>query len=194
MTNVKYLLTLKGSANESLLKKLNYNVVYEDNPIIIFELKPLSRAYIPNKIIVVNKKEKIKEKMKNNDFDPLSTVIIYDQSYQGKSFLNCNYKNDLRIIEYSGDKIKIKTNIKCENSFIVVTNTYFPGWEAYSTNNGQKIPIKLANLTFIGIPVKKGEDIITLTFSPSYFKRGVIISSFCLIIYFIYIKIKMKYL
>jgi uncharacterized membrane protein YfhO len=63
---------------------------------------------------------------------------------------------------------------------LFVSVPYYEGWSA--TVNGRPVQIEKANIAFIGIPIDAGENEITLRYFPPWFKLGLIVSAFSLLI------------
>lgn len=59
--------------------------------------------------------------------------------------------------------------------FVVLTDTFYPGWQA--TVDGRPVPIRAANLAFRAISVPAGPHTITFVYRPLSFRLGLIISA-----------------
>jgi uncharacterized membrane protein YfhO len=67
--------------------------------------------------------------------------------------------------------------LEAENSepaVLVVTDNYYPGWQAY--DNGKPVPILRVNNTFRGLPLAAGRHVLELKFRPVIFYIGAGIS------------------
>ncbi|KKR10968.1 MAG: hypothetical protein UT40_C0042G0002 [Candidatus Woesebacteria bacterium GW2011_GWA1_39_21b] len=74
------------------------------------------------------------------------------------------------------------------NSFLFLSETFYPGWKAYV--DGQEEKIFRANYIFQSIFIPKGEHNIRFIYQPVSFKIGLVLSSatliFLLCSYFVY--------
>ncbi|MFL5607113.1 MAG: YfhO family protein, partial [Gemmatimonadaceae bacterium] len=59
-------------------------------------------------------------------------------------------------------------------SALVVSENYFPGWQA--TANGQSVPVVRADYNLIGVPLPAGATRISLDFTDAAFQRGKLVS------------------
>ena len=92
------------------------------------------------------------------------------QSIQGKKHDNYDIQEDYEIIEYSYDKIVIKTIIdKSHSGFLVLLNSYNPFWKVNINNDNNYFnedSIIPTYHCFWGVLVPSGESLITFTYEP----------------------------
>ncbi|MCK4572353.1 YfhO family protein, partial [candidate division WOR-3 bacterium] len=60
------------------------------------------------------------------------------------------------------------------DGYLVLSEHYYPGWEAYV--DGERVKILRANYLFRAIPLGSGEHKVKFIFSPETFQIGVILS------------------
>lgn len=75
--------------------------------------------------------------------------------------------------EISPTKQVVTTTVS-ENSSLVITNTYYPGWEATVNNN--PATITPTEDQFISLPVPKGSNTVELTYTPKPMYAGIALS------------------
>jgi uncharacterized membrane protein YfhO len=149
----------------------------------------MPRAILATNYIVEPNIEKHIDIIKNQDFDPTSTVILSQKPdndfVQKNDSENGEYR--VEITKYEANRIEMQTNAN-SNTFLVLSELYYPGWEA--TIDGNEIEIQKADYLLRTIPVEKGNHTIVFKYNPWTFKLGAIISIFTLtimiIVYFIY--------
>ena len=61
-----------------------------------------------------------------------------------------------------------------ENTFLVLSDTYFPGWKAYV--DGKKAKIYRANYAFRAIPLTAGAHEVEFVYDPLSFKLGAAVT------------------
>lgn len=64
---------------------------------------------------------------------------------------------------------------------LVISSTWLDGWEA--TVNGRSVPVTRANGLVLGIPVEKGQSIVTLQFRAPGLRTGALISLACVLVF-----------
>ena len=76
-----------------------------------------------------------------------------------------------------------------ENTFLVLSDTYFPGWKVYVDGHQRKI--SRANYAFRALPLEVGKHNVAFVYDPLSFKLGALISAFGLVLIgFLWIKYK----
>lgn len=114
----------------------------------------------------------------------------------GKSFLSVAdtaYFNDLqtaptstesrcdgqiRIIEDTGDVLRIEAKVLSEQAFLVISDLWYPGWT--SLVNGRQKEVRRINNTSRGILLEKGPALIEFVYRPSRWGVSILISVFSL--------------
>jgi hypothetical protein len=71
---------------------------------------------------------------------------------------------------YSPDRVVLTSEAE-RSSWLVLTDTYYPGWKAKV--NGRAVPISIANYIFRAVPVPAGKATVTLTYEPSSYRLGL---------------------
>jgi len=164
LLNVKY--TIDGGNTESILfhngsKKL---IVTENN-------KCLPRVFVVGKASILSSKKDIFSKLFNENFEPSREIIIEAQEndIDKPSSEEINYK--IKNLEYTSNKITIDIELN-NNGFLVLGDTYYPGWKAYI--GGKETKIYKTNYIMRSIFIKKGVHKVEFIYNPSSFKIGYI--------------------
>ncbi|MEW6557216.1 MAG: YfhO family protein [Elusimicrobiota bacterium] len=182
--NGKYVITSYNLPQQFLTLKKEFEF-YEDLPSIkLYE----NRLFLPKTFFVTNAvvlpPDKIIEQMFQKDFNPLKKIILEEMptkniySGQGTALIK----------KYSNKEIEIET-ISENGGFLVLTDTFYPGWKVFI--DGQETKIFRANYIFRAVEVLPGNHFIKFRYKPTSFVVGqwlTISSIFCLIFYFFLIK------
>ena len=101
--------------------------------------------------VVKNKNEAIKE-MFRSDFNPLNTAVIEKSRGVNTNPPQGWTNGEAGILEYSANRIVIKTENKGEG-FLVLTDSYYPTWHA--SIDGLDTKIYTTDFNFRGIVIPK---------------------------------------
>ena len=105
------------------------------------------------------------------NFNPKETVLVENPEFVKNSF---NIKESkIQVLQYKNNKIVLKTESP-EDSYLVFSDTYYPGWKAYIDKKETKIYKTDGILKGIYIPEGKHE--VIFSFLPNNFWLGVFIS------------------
>lgn len=183
MANVKYLLVYNDGTHApstAILKKNIYPEVLKDGRVSVLRLSEKPRAFIPSKVTFMQNDQQVLEYMKKPSFDPLNNVVISSNTDHGSTVCKSNDTNTVQIIQNQGDFYHININNSCENGYLFISNTFYPGWQA--SINGEKTSLYQANYAFQGIKLPKGDNLqIELRYVPLSFYGGLAISFVTLI-------------
>ena len=173
--NVKWVLSrdLSYSSNLSgfkLVKQFSGYRIYE-NP------DAFSRVFIVNKAIMSSNKSKIIEILAAPSFEWNSSVVILSGSDRIVEYPKG--KNQLKVINYTPNFVGVEATTT-EQSFLVMSDTYYPGWNVYVNNN--KGEILNANYAFRAVELKPGYNYVEFRYEPLSFYCGCVISVISLII------------
>ncbi|MHC1749541.1 MAG: YfhO family protein [Cellulosilyticaceae bacterium] len=173
--NSIHLSKVELGTNESITK------IYEDEEIAIYNnenAKPI--IYSPKKVISVdNVNEKI---LQLNNKENLSEVNYIEKF---KNMDLTNVKTDVQIKEINNNSIiaKISTD---EDTFINMTQCYYPGWNVYV--DGEKSKIYKVNNVIQGVEVPKGTHQVIFKFEPKSLYIGMTITGITILIIIILLK------
>ncbi|MFH0863548.1 MAG: YfhO family protein [Candidatus Gottesmanbacteria bacterium] len=142
------------------------------------------RVNFVSKTQIINNQNNILETILNPEFNPTEEVIIEDSSKQiadGSQLIADSSKRGVidnnstaKIIRDNENELEIE--VKTDKSgFLVLADTYYPGWQA--TIDNQPTKIYRANYNFRAISVSPGRHTIIFSFKPTYWQIGLIISA-----------------
>ncbi len=104
----------------------------------------------------------------------LRTIALVEQDIQSQ-LGHADSTEQVTIEDYQPEKIKIVTTSN-QNSLLVLTDNYFPGWKAYI--DGKETTIYRANYTFRGIVVPLGTHTVQFRYEPVSIKIALTLCAF----------------
>lgn len=183
--NVKYLLSVKRDANNSVkgdvlnqkIKEYGYKVIFEDqNTVIAQNPNSLERAYFVSKLQTLNSKEALVSIISSENFDPAKEALILEEL----NIPQVTGQGQVEITSYTPSKIEFKTQTK-NDEFLVFADTYNKGWKLL--RNGTPDKIYETNLALRGIAVPSGDNTFVMEYFPDSFKSGLWISAVAGVLY-----------
>lgn len=191
--NLEKLLMLLGVrfvASPKEPKAAGFKLVNKNDTANLYQTdKYLPRAFLAQKAVIITDEEKIIAKLREGDFDPANEVIL-EEDVQGQGQKNgdrfkiCphSFGNDAQpiITSYTPNKIVIEAEVAGKPKFLVLTDTYYPGWKVLV--DARKEKLLRADYMFRAVYLEPGEHIITFIFSPFSFKFGIFLTLFSAII------------
>jgi hypothetical protein len=180
LANLKYIIMPKGEKLHNPVLR----VVYEtDNAAVWRNPQSLPRTYIVHGVEVMGAdKDKILNTLLDKHFDPLSTVILEEEPsvHTGVESLPQQVGESVKVLRYCEDEVVIQAVLQ-KDGFLVLSDTYYPGWRADVTDTATKkerqVKILQANYLFRAVPLTKGEHIIRFRFRPTSFYIGSLVSA-----------------
>jgi hypothetical protein len=156
--------------------------VFEDEDNIVF-LNPraLSRAYIVGGSRVVPDDEEALKLLGSTEFSPEDEVILSEGMSQPEHTDSkpASRRSDAIIDLLEPEEIRISTKLDGDG-FLVLTNQYYPGWEA--TVDGTPARILRANYLFCSVPLTAGEHKVVFRYRPKSVRLGIAFTSIGLLL------------
>ena len=149
LLGVKYVLSLSDITSDKLTK------VFQEGETRLYENKnALPRVFFIDQIKVVKNKNEAIQEMFKKDFNPRNTAIV-----EPSAGVNINpplgwTSGEADIVEYSANRIVIKTENKGEG-FLVLTDSYYPTWHA--AIDGLDTKIYTTDFNFRGVVIPQGK-------------------------------------
>ncbi|MBU0649716.1 YfhO family protein, partial [Patescibacteria group bacterium] len=176
MMNVKYYassLEVDILPNDTLKKVLTYEVQPQDlhqfidkdaNPLTVgtkFNVyentNVLPRAFFVSRLKVIDESEVGTVVIDDLDFsrEAVVTIVKADSENRKKAerSFNSPFLSTAKVLEYTGEKVTFQTS-SVDDGFMVFSDTYYPGWEAYV--DGKKQDIIKTNLYVRGLFIDRG--------------------------------------
>ena len=174
------LLNLKYSLEPATLDNLPQNIININKNINFFP-----RFFIVKRTSVINNKDDIFNTLVDNTFDLFKEIILEDNEDHLKHLVSkskeINY--EIKNINYTANKITLSAELD-QNGFLVLSDTYYPGWKAYV--DGKETTIYKTDYIIRSIFLEKGFHNVEFIYDPISFKIGYITTLSTLFILIIY--------
>lgn len=166
LMNVRWFLTARGAPPPSPDLRLAFREeidIYENT-------RALPRAFVVHRALVEQEVDSILWAMAAPGFDPGSTVVLEEFPPAGFApAVEVAAPGRADITRYGEDRIEITADLPV-NGWLVVSNTFYPGWEA--TSDGKSVPLQRADCAVMAIPLGPGRHSVILEYRPRSIARG----------------------
>ncbi|MCR4325033.1 MAG: YfhO family protein [Candidatus Curtissbacteria bacterium] len=164
LLNVKYILSFSEIKNE------NFEKVFEEGETKVFKNNgSMPRAFFVDEVIKANSKEDEYSKLLDNNFDFSKTATSREMSLPENGG-----DKSLSIESYRDQFVSLKTKTS-QDSALVLTNVYYPGWKVYIDEKETKI--YPADSIFQMVLVARGEHAIHFKYQPKTFYNGLALTA-----------------
>lgn len=166
------------------LKEADLRLIGEKGKTKLYEdTKAFSRAFLVDHVVVGKDDQEVLALLSRVDLG--STVVL-----EKEVLLSLGEGGDktVEITDYLPNKVKIKV-ITGKERILVLSDTYYPGWQGYL--DGNKVEIYRANYNIRAIVVPKGEHEIIFRYRPTELFVSGIISVFSILLILIMIICKL---
>ena len=165
LLNIKFVIT--GGKDEILLNNDSTKITVSEY------VDYCPRVFVVGKTIVLNNKAELLGKLFSEDFDLFKEIIIEDQRENVANLpfekKEINYK--IKKLDYLSNKVKIAIELE-NNGFLVLSDTYYPGWKAYIDD--KETTIYKTDYILRSIFLEKGKHNVEFVYAPITFKIGYI--------------------
>lgn len=173
LLSVKYIVANQGVGN----LPAGYKPIYQGSAGIFENPHPIPRAYLVNKIKVIEGKA-VLEELSKEEFNPFEYVVLEESipGYSSNNGWNSSWDmetNTVSLMKDLPEKVVVHVNNQ-NDGVLVLADTYYPGWKAFV--DGREEKIYRANYLFRGVPLKAGNHIVKFIYKPESFKRGLCIT------------------
>ncbi len=131
------------------------------------------RAFIVPEAEIVERHEEVLKRMDSENFDLRRVVILEEEVPKLPLTINLlpfTDESEAEIIDYQPTKVEIETRTDGEG-FLVLSDTYYPGWKAYV--DGREERIYRADYLLRAISLSPGFHKVKFIFDPLSFKLGL---------------------
>ncbi len=162
-----------------------YRLIYQGKDGKIFENSNVyPRAFLVEQAVLIKEDDKILEILKDGGIDLRQTVIV-GEKFPCLAEGNLGDKKGIKTVKITGyqpGKIAIKTETS-RNSFLVLSEVFYPGWKIYVDNKEEKI--YRANYCFRAVYLPAGRHEVVFYYRPKSFNVGAILSLATLVIFLV---------
>lgn len=152
------------------------SLVYNSETKIYRNNTVMPRAYIVHRAEKLLQKEKIIERLKNPHFDFRKSIIVEKDLPPKMLFCNHSPVSDgsfVTIVDYQPNRVELEATME-NDGFLVLSDTYYPGWKAYV--DGTQAEIYPANYMLRSLYLTQGTHHITFVYAPLPLQAGAGIS------------------
>lgn len=181
--NVRYILTF-ASLPSPTFEQLSATQIHNlKEPLYLYKnTKQLPRAYITSSLQQTDSIQQTIEKLSAPTFNPYKSALIQKTDSLPEAQLNQSINSDdnlhntnISITEYTPAKVTTSINNPRANTYLIFSDTYYPGWIA--TINNQPTEILKVNLVQRAIKLtESGAITIVWEYQPQSFYNGLKIS------------------
>ncbi|MFZ5845557.1 MAG: YfhO family protein [Patescibacteria group bacterium] len=170
--NVRYILdrTENGSTQKTFPADLFTSVYHENDWRILENRKAAARVYLVSDVITYQTADEFERIFFSPQFNPASAVLL-EETLPVTSSLDP--QASAQLISYGENQLRVRTESKSP-AVLVVTDTYYPGWQAQI--DGKPTRIYRANWALRAVGVAAGVHEIELRYQPVSFSTGLVIS------------------
>jgi hypothetical protein len=146
----------------------------------------LPKVFLVSGYQVGEDEESVLQSLSDPRFDPKKTVIFEEEPHRKLSPRKEveNLGGQIKIDQYLPNEIKL--SVKSENdSYLVLTDSYYPGWKAYV--DGREERIYRANGVLRALFVPKGAHVCDFHFRPKSLFLGSLLSAATLVLVFLWV-------
>ena len=191
LLNLKYILLPANVMIEHPAIKL----AFHNSKYTLFDnTQALPRTFIVHEAKTLQGRDAIFKELASSEFNPLKYVILEELPSLTRNINSEIYQQEPNptIVEYSPNRVIIKANL-LEDGYIVLCDTFYPGWNAYV--DGEKSRVLKTDYILRSVFLEKGDHIVKFVYEPKSFTIGMVITLTSIVILIplsIYFKIRRR--
>jgi hypothetical protein len=151
-------------------------LVYDKEVKIYHNSSVMPRAFIVHQAEIISQRDMIFARLKDKHFDFRNSIIIEKDPPEKMPPRNQSPLYDqssVKILDYQPNRITLEATMENEG-FLVLSDTYYPGWKAYA--NDRELEIYPADYMLRSIYLDKGSYQVRFVYDPLPLKIGLGIS------------------
>ncbi len=160
-------------SDESVKEDSQYKHVYGDEVNIYENTQAFPRAFLVGDVTARVDEDEVVAAMKMEGFDPRVSAVIDSADELGLTNKEPISFDRVTLISYKDQQVMLDVNAPAK-SFLVLSDTYYPGWKAYV--DGKETKVYQANLALRGITVEAGNHRVEFRYQPDSFRTGLYLS------------------
>ncbi|MET0154248.1 MAG: YfhO family protein, partial [Candidatus Binatia bacterium] len=134
---------------------------------------PAPAVYLASRLILAPSDVEAFNRMISPGFRPGADVTVGELPGGWNDGEEVRAAGDVRVADWSEERIRLRVRTD-DRAFLVVNDSYFPGWEARVDDAPSRI--FRANVLVRGVVVPAGDHVVALSYRPRSFRVGVIVS------------------
>lgn len=156
-----------------------FKQVWREGSFLVLEnQEAFARAFLASKALFAKTRDEALELTYSKEVD-LKNFVVLEENVQVNS--PQGVRGEAKITKYLPNEVVIESQSDAEQ-FLVLTDTHYPGWEAYIDNSPTKI--YRANYTFRAIVVPPGSHTVSFIYRPLSLKIGLVASAASIMLLF----------
>ena len=169
LLNVKYILSGEDIPDSRL------ELAFNDGSMKVYRNKAfLPRSFFLTDYRVISEKEEALAFMKSEEFCPEDIVVLNEEPVGlEKKSDNIHGKAIVDIKEYQPGKVILNVAVP-SNGILVLSDLFYPGWEAFV--DGEEVKILRADYILRAIYMPEGKHLVKFEYNPKPFNSGVKLS------------------
>jgi hypothetical protein len=175
--NVGQLLTVMEVRDERVKLLASFDT-FSERKINVYQIEGLSsRAYFVSGVERASSPALALQRFVDPEFPFKTTVILENSRYEEKR----GEMGDgiAQIVGYGNSRVVCRVNAKV-NGFLVLLDSYYPGWQAYV--DGREAEILRGNYAFRAVEVPMGSHEVEFRYRPRRFYAGLVLSLLAMLI------------
>jgi hypothetical protein len=188
MMNAKYLMLPKEpdydfrnfpqpEIRKALMDK--YELIMEDDTMFFYKNRtPMPRAWLVNKIWLTGSLEQERDIIPDPRFRPSEGALLEKDPESPVDPRADMSRQKVEVTRYEPDRVEFNVSSPGD-SFMVVSEVWYPGWKAYV--DGKEAKIYRTNYILRGLAMPAGGHKVVMVFTPWIFRLGALISVLALL-------------
>jgi hypothetical protein len=164
LLNVKYLVDVSEQRDPQFIP-----VARTAEAILYRNTKYLPRVLVVPQAVYMTDDKALYGKFIAN-FDPMVEILLEDKNIPGTA----PGRGEVELLSYDPREILLKARVESEQAWVLLADTYFPGWHV--SIDGIPARIYKADYVLRGVLVPVGRHIIKFRYSPLSFRLGLFTS------------------
>ena len=176
MLNGRYIFTWRRLPADGL------ELAYDGGPFVYRNTRALDRAYAVPDAVFARSEEEAFGLVTADSFNACLSVVIEDAvpgDFQLRGPDGRGARASTGITSYSDHEVIVEVDMPY-NGFLVLSDSYYPGWRA--EDNGEEARIYRANYLVRAVYLEEGRHRVRFFYSPASFRSGLFISVLSLVV------------
>jgi hypothetical protein len=170
LEEIRPLLNLFGARYLIANDQLDLPLLYDAGPRIYGNDDALPAAYVVHQARVIEDPQEQLDALRDPAFDPRSEVLLKRSPSIIPSAGAPAADGEQASVRREGpNRVTAQVNM-AEPGYLVLTDTYYPGWQA--TVDGEPVEIQPANHAFRAVQLDRGEHAVVFEYAPLSFRLG----------------------
>lgn len=177
----------EGAARENLMRAAAIGILYTLEPELeTVELQGVPQAWLATLVCWHTSEESLVRAITADDWNPYAQVhLLGDAGCSAQGEIDSAFVR----VKHGYNRDEIEANVSGPDRWLVLADTYYPGWEAFVCNaegaECQNAYIYRANLTFRALQLPAGEHVVRFEYRPSWLLPAAFTSVIALIIWLV---------